>query len=1365
MSIKTYAAIRYLIPGIFFLFGCQTVSLAQSLKYSTSLLQSRDWSFVENKGQIEPSDVYYYGHQKGVFIYCKKDRIAFSFTRLFKDSTNSPKTGIPNSKTNIYNYLPNGKVLPTYRFKVSTMEMELLNSNSNVQIIATDQQQYNESFYQPDFPEGIKAQSFKKLTYKNIYPHIDMVLSCKSNSVEYSFVVNPGGNLNDIQIQWNGTDSMRGIGENTGILYANSLGFIKEGGLKGYLNTGKNLNCRYLMNQKRIHFVVGDYDRSKVLTIDPLLSWGTYYGGTGDETGTNIATDRNNNVYVLGRVGSQGLATAGSYMDSLGQNGSLILVKFDNNGNRLWATYYPSKLYDAPYGLAIDKENNIYIAGSAIDSLGIATKNAWQSKLSGTQNSFIAKFDPSGTRIWGTYFGTDDEGAYGLAIDKNDNPIMIGYATHNSNIATSGAYSTKVTSAFGLNAFAAKFTPSGKRLWCTYCDEIFPNNIALDSKGSIYISGWSGVKNLATTGAFQTTVKDSEDGFIFKLDSGGTKRIWSTYFGASAVFTGLTIDNSDNIYLCGFTPDYTDTALYATKGVWQTNSFGQYAPFIEKFRTDGSRIWGTFFGADGSELNCITNDQIDNIYVGGIVTNNSNSLRPCYESPQFREKALLAKFSVAGQRIWAIQFGGSNYSQIAGLALDQFANIFTVGVTNSSSGVTTNGAFQASFGGATSSSSGDIFIDKFSNSTQNANYYGDTSVCNFSEHIYVADSTPCAMFNWTVIGGKILKGQHADSVYVEWNDSVTSSSLTCIITGMVNDTITKKITIYKAPSGHPLQSFTTCSLYPLQIGFKGNKNDKFFWSSDSAISKDSISNPIIYPAHNSSYYLTETNLGGCKTIDTVIVKVNPIPQAKTGGDRIICFGNSVILGDSAVPGNSYEWTSFPAGVSSAKSELTVMPHVSTTYYLTETINATGCKKTDSVFILVNPLPFAITAKDTTVCAFTRFQLGVPPITGHTYHWTNNISLSFQASTSSLVVFPSTTVTYYLTERVTATSCSKTDSVTLKVIPFIKPDAGASQVICKGELVQIGNNTSSPGYTYSWHAIPSGVFPDKNQIIVNPSITTRYYLNETDLATGCSGVDSTMVTVNPLPNPKILGSTIACKNDSINLYKTINDPGSTYLWTIKKGQLLSAQGKDSVLLKLNMGVDTITLKETDINGCQNIDSLVVQDYSSPDAHWKLLSDSPVYIFRAIDSMEQYYHWFFGDGGTGYSYLVNHKYDFTKDSNIDVMLIVASAFGCSTTFDSTIKIKYIPPPDFYVDVFPNPFEETTTIKISLSQSSHIQIKAYDEIGRLIAKLVDVEQPAGITNYGFDASKNNMSYGVYYIEILVDGKVYVKPIIRIE
>jgi uncharacterized delta-60 repeat protein len=84
-------------------------------------------------------------------------------------------------------------------------------------------------------------------------------------------------------------------------------------------------------------------------------------------------------------------------------------------------------------------------------------------------------------------------------------------------------------------------------------------------------------------------------------------------------------------------------------------------------------------------------------------------------------------------------------------------------------------------------------------------------------------------------------------------------------------------------------------------------------------------------------------------------------------------------------------------------------------------------------------------------------------------------------------------------------------------PCIPPAAiaGSDRTACAGTSVTIGA-ALVPGSTYSWTSLPVGFTSTLSDPIVNPTVTTTYYITETIIETGCSNTNSVTITVNPLP---------------------------------------------------------------------------------------------------------------------------------------------------------------------------------------------------------------------------------------------------------
>ena len=171
-----------------------------------------DWNFVENKGQISDPKIKYSGHQGGVYLYCKPGKISFIFIKSEKQSAQiseatSQPSGFPLPKgAGGFGRIQN---LPS-KINSCRADLILLNSYPYAHIVASNQQEYYENYYTTgNADSGItNVQTYKTVTYKNIYPKIDLVLHAKPGGMKYEFVVYPGGKVNDIQMEWEGIEKI-----------------------------------------------------------------------------------------------------------------------------------------------------------------------------------------------------------------------------------------------------------------------------------------------------------------------------------------------------------------------------------------------------------------------------------------------------------------------------------------------------------------------------------------------------------------------------------------------------------------------------------------------------------------------------------------------------------------------------------------------------------------------------------------------------------------------------------------------------------------------------------------------------------------------------------------------------------------------------------------------------------------------------------------------------------------------------------------------------------------------------------------------------------------------------------------------------
>ena len=363
----------------------------------------------------------------------------------------------------------------------------------------------------------------------------------------------------------------------------------------------------------------------------------------------------------------------------------------------------------------------------------------------------------------------------------------------------------------------------------------------------------------------------------------------------------------------------------------------------------------------------------------------------------------------------------------------------------------------------------------------------------------------------------------------------------------------------------------------------------------------------VSPTTATTYTVTNiTDNNSCSNSGTgsAVITVSPSPNANTGANQSICIGGSATVGAAFVTGDTYSWTSNPSGYSSTASNPTVSPTTTTTYTLTEKITSSGCSKTNSVVITVNPLPGANAGTSQSICSGSSATIGAASVNGSTYSWASNPS-GFSSTSSNPSVSPTATTTYTLTET-SATGCSKSNSITITVNPSPNANAGLSQSICRGGSASIGA-ASVTGDTYSWSSSPSGFSSTASSASVSPTITTTYTLTEKITTTGCSKSNSVLITVNGLPSATLSGSATICASSSANLSVALTEksPWSiTYSDGTNSTTVNNITSSPASISVSPTSTTTYTITNvTNANGCSNsgTGSAVITVHPQPAAN--------------------------------------------------------------------------------------------------------------------------------------------------------------------
>jgi hypothetical protein len=412
-----------------------------------------------------------------------------------------------------------------------------------------------------------------------------------AQSPQYSWVKGIGGTFHEEGM--NCTSDINGNTIVTGFFQSDTIKF----GTIPLINSGSSITADM--------FIV-KYDTSG------NVLWAKSVGGTSDDVGVNCSTDASGNIIVTGLFQSSTITFGTTTLNNAG-NKDMFIVKYDANGNVLWAKSAGGNLDDRGCSCATDANGNIFITGffySASISLGITTlTNAG----SNSGDMYIVKFDPSGNILWAkSTGGTSDDSGLSCFTDANSNVLVTGYFY--SPTITFG--STTLTCAGVSDMFIVKYNPSGNVVWAKSAGGTSyeqGNSCSTDANGNIIITGYFASPTV-TFGTTTLTSAGSYDMFIVKYNTSGNV-LWAKSAGGNSADYGNSCfaDASGNIIITGC---FASSSV--TFGNTTLANAGNYDIFIVKYNASGNIVWAKRAGGNSSDqgLGCSV-DVYGNVLVTG----------------------------------------------------------------------------------------------------------------------------------------------------------------------------------------------------------------------------------------------------------------------------------------------------------------------------------------------------------------------------------------------------------------------------------------------------------------------------------------------------------------------------------------------------------------------------------------------------------------------------------------------------------------------------------------------------------------------------------------------------------------------------
>lgn len=719
-------------------------------------------SFEANRGQAD-RQVKFLSRGSGYTLFLTSNAAVLA---LRKGKPNLTDATLPELRKSHTAELKTKAALPSGDARPTVLSMMLIGANPTANVIGIERLPGSSNYFTGRDPRKWRTSvaTYAKVRYKGVYPGVDLIYYGNQRQLEYDFVVARGADPRAIQLRFEGSDrvSVNADGDLLLSMNGGEVRFHKPLAYQRDADRGRTtdeggkhfLDGRYvLMGKNRVGFQLAPYDRTKPLIIDPVLSYASYLGGSGDETGsgTSIAVDSAGNAYVAGTTASIDFpVTAAAFQKTFGGEspgcassagfacGDAFVTKINATGTGLiYSTYLGGSSDDNAFGIALDSSGSAYVSGYTASSDFPTTPGAFQTTFGGTTggcnqvfpcgDAFVAKLNPAGSQLmYSTYLGGSDwDYSEGVAVDGFGNAYITGDTGSANFPTTPGAFQTAYTAGSSCGsracteAFVAKLNPTGTRLvFATFLgasdsDDV-GNDIAVDDSGHAFVAGQTISTQFPTTPqAYQTKCKLDSSGicetdiFVTKLNAAGSGLVYSTYLGGTGFDTSyaLALDGAGNAYLTGLTGS---TDFPTTLGAFQTNCGGSGPAcgnaFVTKLNATGSGlIYSTYLGGSVFEVGGgIKVDSMGNAYVSGETFSiDFPTANPLQVANAGNGDLFVTKLNPAGSGlIYSTYLGGSSFDGVAStIAIDRAGSAYVVGITSSTDFPVTLGAFQPGFGG------------------------------------------------------------------------------------------------------------------------------------------------------------------------------------------------------------------------------------------------------------------------------------------------------------------------------------------------------------------------------------------------------------------------------------------------------------------------------------------------------------------------------------------------------------------------------------------------------------------------------------------------------------------------------------------
>lgn len=1149
--------------------------------------ENNDYFFYENKGQIVDQngkanpDVKYLFHSAGLNVQLRTS--GFSY-----DVYETKKTTNPNSSKFRKEKAIESKTIYEDEFLYENhyhrIDIELVNSNRNAILITEGKSKDYDNYYNiPYKPEGITSvHRFRKVTYKNIYPNIDLVFFKPKDTlkpVEYNFIIQPGGKISDIKMKFNGAPtSIMDKKLLMKVRFGNMFENIPNSWIEG--DTKENIDVSFKdLGDQVFGFNAPFETADRKIIIDPVPTrvWGSNAGGSGEDYG-KFKTDSQNRGYLFGATNSyNNIATAGTYQQNVSGALDAFIMKLTTDGQKLWGTYYGFGMTDVFTDIDFDENFNIYIGGTVERSYY-------------NTNIALVKLNTNGVFIFQKEFVAErNDKPYSISYSQNK--VYVGGESFSADFPTVNAMQPVKSTPIGYTdgILACLDSTTGNVDWATYFGQSDGSTTLfqiMSSANDLEIIGSTLSSNIPMINAFQPVKGGDSDGIYLKFSKTGNTVLRSSYFGNAGqefIMMGNIVNN-----------------VLILPGRYSTPSFPLGQPGIWRVNLSNNNISKSYFNFYSDFQLLGYPDNSGNVFFTNLHTNGQPDISTpgAYMGmpPQY-VSTFVIKYNQNDVKEWGTYYTGNGATQHGEITRDNEGSIYLTGMSNgNTTGMATPGTFQQLPGGGT-----DIFVAKFRDCTSPGIISSNAPICiNATLQL---NATGGSSYSWTGPNGFTSTLQNPS---IPNATAANSGIYTCQIsgTGSCDGSFTVHVTV-----GDTAAPVPTLAALPHITGDCHTVVSDIPTATDNCAGTitATTTDPLSYslPGTYVIHWTYHDGNGNSSAQNQNVTVTAPALPAATAV-QTFCATNLPEISDLQATGQSIKWYDAAGNLLAA-----TVPLVNgQTYYASQTINGCESNKT-AVQAIVNDTPKPSGNATQDFCASANPTLANLAVTGNGIRFYNAAGTLLPLTTPlihGMTYFATQTFNACESEKLAITVTLSTDNVPAHdyAAAFCNSNTGNSMTV---NLMSYQQDIIANPVLYTFAYTDASGNPIGNPAAYSLPLGTTIIHVKVMTPDGCFKVVRLNLTLHPKPNVELPERMDFCDGKSITL-----DAGagySSYLWnTGATTQTISVSAP---------GTYSVTV--TNSSGCQNTDTVQVSYTALPEITAVNISNSTAaVILSAAGSFE-------------------------------------------------------------------------------------------------------------------------------------------------